>query len=71
MLVCTLDDIVYECMYMAYIQTYQYVPVYTGIYSVYVRRLLSGRMLLCKSRTSAELKLAGVARLIRFWPDWK
>jgi hypothetical protein len=35
----------------------------------HVRRLLSGRMLLCKSGTSAELRLAGVAMLIE--PDWK
>ncbi len=35
----------------------------------HVRRLQTGRMLLCKSGTSAELILAGVARLIR--PNFK
>jgi hypothetical protein len=49
---------------MVYMQMYQYVPVYTGIYHVYVRRMLSVRMLLCKIGISAELRLAGVARLI-------
>ncbi len=42
MLVCTLDDIVYKCMYMVYRQMYQYAPVYTGIwctYNIYVHTL--------------------------------
>jgi hypothetical protein len=33
------------------------------------RRLLTGRMLLCMSGASVELRLAGVARLIGL--DWK